>query len=473
MSNDIKIHRRVRAPRIQTLFGLNTPSSAPRGAEVSAAVPRLRRAGRVKHDNIEPLGDQPPRRDLTTAPSGDRIEQRLTVLPIPHFPQSSDIDEPKLLPLSAGAIKHQLRQHLGFVICVLMPIFVATLYFGFIASNQYVAEFRFAVKDVSSQGAAAAGASGIMAALGGGGGSSAYNNYLVTDYLTSRQAADELQKRINIISLYSRPETDWWARYNSSRPIEKFVSYWQGMITANYDMVTGIATAQVRAFTPQDALLIAKSMLKLSEELVNRIDSRAQNDAVSFAQKEVDRAEARVKVIRAKLTEFRNRLGVIDPNASVVASNSTLVQNLQSNLSQLEMQMATLINQKLSPTGPAVQALKSQIKSTKEQLTSIEANVVHTRTGETLSSAIAEYEQLDLERQFAQNMLTSALQALDGARANAAAQHVYITPFISPNLPESASYPRRFMSILTVGALAFGVWLAGLLVVRSIRERFG
>src|SRR5690606_28563297 len=132
---------------------------------------------------------------------------------------------------------------------------------------------------------------GIMSLLGGSGTSTASDNYMVTDYLTSRQAVDELQNRINVVKLYSKPDIDWWSRFNDMLPIEKFVLYWQSMITARYDMVTGIATTEVRAFSPQDALLIANSLVTLSEELVNRIERRSQKDAVRFAQQEVEQAQ--------------------------------------------------------------------------------------------------------------------------------------------------------------------------------------
>jgi capsular polysaccharide transport system permease protein len=255
--------------------------------------------------------------------------------------------------------------------------------------------------------------------------------------------------------------------------MEKFVSYWQGMVTAHYDQVTGIAIAQIRAFTPEDALLIGNSLVTLSEELVNRIASRTQNDAVHFATKELDRAQERLKNIRAKLTEYRNRVGVIDPGSSVVASNSSLTQGLRAGLAQMETQLQTLRLQNLQPNAPAVITLQNQINSTKDQLAIIEGSVSHNKSGASLSSVIAEYEQLDLERQFAQSMVTSTMAALDASRASAAAQHLYITPYVRPSLPESSLYPRRILTIATVGGLALIIWLIGLMIGRSVIERLG
>jgi capsular polysaccharide transport system permease protein len=405
--------------------------------------------------------------------SSGRIEQRLTVTPLRQVPRpDNEALEGQVLPSRPRmAIKRSYGGQIWFVLSVVLPVAIASMYYAFFAANQYVAEFRFTVKDAASQGVGAA-ASSLLSMMGSSG-STSYDNYLVADYLTSRQVTEELQSRINVTQLYARPEADWWARFDPSQPMEKFVSYWQGMISSHYDQVTGIAVAQVRAFRPEDALLIANSLVTLSEELVNRIANRTQNDAVRFTQKEVERAEERLKNIRAKLTEYRNKVGVIDPAASVVASNSLLTQGLRASLAQLETQLQTLRLQNLQPNAPAIITLQNQINSTKEQLTTVEGAVGRNKSGAALSAVIAEYEQLDLERQFAQNMVTSTMAGLDAARASAASQHLYITPYVRPSLPESSMYPRRLLAITMIAALALIIWLIGLLIGRSVVERLG
>jgi capsular polysaccharide transport system permease protein len=365
--------------------------------------------------------------------------------------------------------KHKMGGFLSFAICVGIPTLLASIYFGLISSNQYVAEFRFAVKDAAQRTTNAN--SPLVSILGGLAGTNNSDNYLVVDYLTSRQAIEELEKRIRVTTLYSSSNIDWLSRYSLAQPIERFIPYWQSVVTARYDQVTGIAIAQVKAFSPQDALLIAESLVALSEELVNGIANRAQNDIVRSAQREVQQAERRLVEIRTRLTEYRNRTGVIDPTTSVAASNAALVQSLRATLAQLETQQSAL-RQQLDANSPTLTVLATQIKSTRDQLQKIESSVTQDRDGVSLSRVVAEYEQLDLERQFAQNMLTGAMQALDQARANASSQHLYITPYVRPHLPQSATHPRRFLSVVSVTGVAFLVWIVVLLFARSVRERF-
>lgn len=362
---------------------------------------------------------------------------------------------------------------ISFGLLVLAPVVLAAVYYAFIASPQYVTEFRFSVTDNTPSSTLASSASSIggLSSLLGGAMTSSSQNYLVADFLMSREAVDELQKKINITSLYERPNIDWWSRFGRSEPIEKFVTYWQSMVNASYDQVTGLATAQVRAFTPQDSLLIANMLVGMAEHLVNDIATRPQRDAVKYAEAEVKRAEDRLKEIQSELTNYRNSENVIDPNNSVVMSNVTLAQSLRANITQMETQLSSLLQQKINRSSPNAQVLQSRITATKSQLADVEAQISKNTGGnQALSKIVSRYEQLMLDRSFAQSMVTSTMSTLEMARATAAAQHLYITPYVRPALPESSTYPNRIASVGWVAFIAFFIWLLGLLLYRSIQE---
>jgi capsular polysaccharide transport system permease protein len=294
---------------------------------------------------------------------------------------------------------------------------------------------------------------------------------MVVDYLISRQVIDELQERIKVKELYSRPSIDRWARFDPSQPMEKFVEYWRNMVTANYDMITGIAVARVRAFTPDDAYLIATTMVSLAEKLVNEIAMRSRLDAVRFSEQEVKRAQERLSQIRTQISEYRDKEAVIDPTSNVVASNTTLARTLRSVLMQYQTELAALRRQNLRPDAPTIVTLQSRIFAAKQQLAEVEAQVATAKEGNRpLSHVVGQYEKLELERQVAQTILTSAIQSLEQARVNASIQHLYVTPFVRPARPESATYPNRFVAVLTIGLVCFFIWTIGLLIFRSIRE---
>lgn len=399
-----------------------------------------------------------------------KVEQRITAVPLNFKPQRKGLAGQHFLPLPDKG-RRSRAAFIWFSALVLAPTIFSFVYYNYIATPQYVTEFRFTVKDTSASAAMTTPTS-VLSMLGGSASSTTNDNFIVVDFLTSRQAAEEIDKRLKARALYSEPRIDWWSRYNRHGSIEDFARYWKTMVRSDYDVVTGIATAQVRAFSPQDSYNIASTLVSLSENLVNTMERRTQVDAVRYAEAEVNKAQDRLKKVRAQLTDYRKRFGIIDANASITASNSALVQSLRANLAQLETQLNSLQSQHLSDRAPTIISLKAQVQSTKEQLARTENEVGTSKSGSALSTIVGDYEQLNLDVQFAQTMVTSTMTALDQARATAAAQHIYIEPFVRPSLPESSTYPNVAQSVISVAASAFAIWLIGLLVIRSIRERF-
>jgi capsular polysaccharide transport system permease protein len=317
----------------------------------------------------------------------------------------------------------------------------------------------------------AAAGSSLLGGLAVTGGSQ--QNHVVVDYLLSRQAIVDLQERIGVERLYAKPEIDWWARFDDKEPREKFVDYWSWMASANYDVTTGLATAQVRAFSPDDAQLIANTLVTLSEELVNRIEMRPKQDFLKFAQEQYERAEASLKAAHTALTSVSDVEGVVDPNASVVVSNVQVRATLKASLAQLQTALNSLIEQPLDADAPNVQVLRSQIDATKDQLAHVESEVSHTRDWAVLTEFVGRREQLILDLQYAQTRLMTSKQNLDQARALTGAHTLYLTPYVMPFKPESATYPRGPWWTFLLGLTLFGVWLVGLLIANVIKEHHG
>jgi len=369
---------------------------------------------------------------------------------------------------------------LSFALCVLLPLAGVVVYFAAFAADQYVAEFRFSVTQNSQNGinqsaggsSQSSSSSGLAAMFGGGSVSGAsMQNYVVTDYLVSRQAAEELQRRLDVKQLYAKPSGDFWARFDPKQPLEKFVAYWKSMVFATYDPVTGIAAVEVRAFSADDAYDIASTMVTLAEEVVNNIAMRTQKDVVRYAESEVIRAEARVTQARKAIADFRAKEGFIDPASSAVGTNNELAKQLRLQIVQLQTDLNALGPKAIENNTPAAAMLKARITATRDQLTKVMSEIGQDREGNTsLANAMATYNQLDLDRQYAENLLINARQSLDQARASAASQQLYLTPYVRPTKPESAEGPTRILSTLMAGLGLFGIWILGLFIVRAILD---
>lgn len=362
---------------------------------------------------------------------------------------------------------------ISFVMCVVLPTVIAAIYYYGYATNQYVAHFRFAVRDTSTATSTSDATQSLTAMIGvSGAATSMTENYMVVEYMTSRQAVEDLQKRIGLTERYDQPSIDFWSRLSPEAPMERVARYWKTMTKVEYDTVQGTSSAEVRAFSPDDAYTIARTLLSLGEELINDVAQRPQREAIQYAEAEVKRAEERLKSVWMHLAEFRNRSGVIDPIANLVVSNATVAATIRSNLSQIQTDISALRKQGLGANSAPVQALTVKLRATEEQLKEVEGQISKSKqSGDaSIGSIVARYEQLDLERQFAQNMVTSTMQSLEQAKANASAKRLFITAFVQPAVPQMSTHPNRLVAVLTVAGASLLLWTIGLLLSRSIKE---
>jgi capsular polysaccharide transport system permease protein len=355
---------------------------------------------------------------------------------------------------------------LSFIALVLLPIMIAAVYLFTIAADQYVSEFRFSLNSIDPPridplSLLAGNTSHSPAAL---------ESQIVVQYITSRAIVDELDASLDLRRMFSPPEADWWARLPRPTSIEALVLYWRGQVDPFYDPANGTVVVRVRAFTPAEALQLARAIVAASEQLVNEMSLRARRDTVRNAEAEVAQAETRLKTTLADIRAFRDREGLIDPGKTAEATGS-LAARLRDELVRTNADLSTLKSY-MRDDAPAVKVLKARIRSIETQQRAVAHDLTDSdrSRNDTLSRQLGSYEQLESERRFAEAAYQHALQGLDQARANADRQQVYIASFVPPCLPEDALYPRQWRSLGVVALIAFALWAIGGLAVQSIRD---
>jgi len=368
----------------------------------------------------------------------------------------------------------------SFIGCVLVPSFAATVYFAFIATSQLAAEARFAVRQVSSDSREATPISGSGSGSAGAESSGAgVNNFsfslvgqdaqIVTSYIRSRAIIDDLNAKVNLRELFRRPEADFWARLKRDASIEELTDYWNSMINTYIDTVSGIVTLKVRAFRAEDAVALANAVLQLSESLVNRISDRARRDATQTAEGEVRRAYEMTQTALADLRRFRDSAGIIDPQQAASEIGKLLIP-LMADKIRMESDLF-VATRDLDESAPTVVALKRRIATAEQQITDLKNKLTGTNGGErTVAASLAKFEELDLQREFAEKMYTLAQADLDRAQERAARQSVYLTVFVPPSMPEESRYPKRVaFPILIFFGLLIG-WAIVAMTLASVED---
>jgi len=352
-----------------------------------------------------------------------------------------------------------VKKHRLFLICVLLPTALATIYYGLIASDVYVSESRFVIKSPDQKRSQMSTLANLVQTTGLSSGQEQANEILT--YVRSRDALRALQKNVNVRDRFATPRADFLNRFPqpfADNGFESLYKYYGKKVDPRLDSETGTAVIKVEAFTAKDAYIINRELLKLSEKLVNQLNRRAQSKAIAEAQAQVNLAVRRAKAAQVALTQYRNAQALIDPSKQAIGvleiSNAMTAER-----AALQAQLDLM--KRVAPEHPSIPALSSRINAISVQIASQDSRVVGNGSG--IASKLGGYEDLVVEQEFATQSLNTANAALVQARNEAQRQQFYLERIVDPDMPDMPLLPNRLTSILTVAAAAiclyFILWM--------------
>lgn len=377
------------------------------------------------------------------------------------------------LPADTGSpVNRYLR---GSALAVIgIPGLLLALYLFFIAADQYVSEARFGLRAGSETQVAAAG--GQRHSMMGGASAAAelfVDSFAVVDYVKSRQIVQEMDAKLGLREMWSRPRVDFWYGMDEDPSAEGLWRQWQRMVDIEFDMSTGAIILSVRAFSADDSLRLAKAILQASERLVNQMSIKSREDSLRFARDEVGIAEQRLVAARKGVQELRARTGVLDPVKEAEA-NLALAAKVRGDIAGAAAELEAMRRGGLR-AGPAHERVRARHEALQLQLQALNDRQIS--VGQTsgdpsrsLSTVLREYEAVETERQFAEVYYTGALKSLEDARGLATRQILYTVVASQPQLADESLYPRRVVDTL-LGVLGlFILWVVGVLVVYAIKD---
>ncbi|MBP1888119.1 RkpR, polysaccharide export protein [Sinorhizobium mexicanum] len=362
----------------------------------------------------------------------------------------------------------------SFLGLVALPATLSSLYMAFIAADQYHSTTSFAVRSID--GGFSSDILGMFTQASGG--STVSDSYILMDYILSERMAADADRRFKLEDVYAARGLDYFYGIGSDLPIEDKLAYWRSMVSVNFDNASGILEVTVKAFNPKQAQAIAQFIVDQSDNLVNSLSLSARNDVLRAAQDEVLAGEARLAKARVALREYRDRSQEISPEEGAKLAVQ-IIASLEQQLTKLNADLATAKSQ-MSDDTPRIRVLKARIESLENQL---DLERKRLGTGESGSASrlesgfkdvagrIAQFEELETEREFAERAYTAALGSLEKARVEANNRQRYLALFIEPTLSEMAQYPARIMNALLVTFGLLFIWGIGVMGYYNIRDR--
>lgn len=351
-----------------------------------------------------------------------------------------------------------------FLLTVVVPTALGVLYFGLFASDVYVSESRFVVRSPDKPAA-----SGLGVLLKSAGFSNAGDEiFAAHEFVKSRDALKVLNRNGAVARAYGNGGISIFDRFNPlglSGSFEDLYAYYRRKVSVEYATTSSITTLIVRAYSPQDAERFNRQLLERSEDLVNRLNNRGRSDMVQFATQEVVEAKIAAREAALSLARFRNARGIIDPEKQATMQLQ-MVSKLQDELIGARTQLQQL--RSMAPDNPQVPILEVRINSLSREIDEQLGLVAGSRR--SLSANAAQFQRLELEREFADRRLAAAMNSLEEARNDARRKQAYVERIVQPSLPDEAVEPKRLRGILATLLLGLVAWAVLKMLLAGIRE---
>ena len=357
---------------------------------------------------------------------------------------------------------------LGFLLMVCAPMAVGIWYLEERAAERYASRAAFSIR--SNQDAAPREAFGLLARLGGP--AATTDAQILYEFIHSQQIVQQIARRIDLVAIFAKAPQDKLFTLAPGAPIEDLVEHWQWMVDVAIDPATGLLGIEARAFSADDARTIAEAILAESADLVNRLSDGARADLVRATELELEEAEDRLRTIRVKLRTFRDHEQEVDPTLNVKATLN-LIAELQKDRAEAIIKLEQLAGV-LDAGAPQIRALKRRITTIDRRIDEERARMGTPQArgdNRPLSRIVGDYEELVVDREFAEQAYTVALANHQQALVEARRRHRHLAVHISPTLSEEAEFPDKPVLILTGFLLVFALWSIVSLALGNIAER--
>lgn len=319
---------------------------------------------------------------------------------------------------------------------------LAIFFWGVVASDRYVSEAHVIIQktDLSS------GQSVDFGSLLGGTSGNHTDQLLLRDHLLSVDMLKKLDARLDLRAHYSDWHRDPILRmWFKNTPMERFHDHYLARVSVEYDDYAGVLVIKAQAYDPKMAHAITSALVEEGERHMNAMAQSLAQDQVAFLEKQVGMMSERNLQARQAVLNFQNSRGLVAPQ-STAENLAGIINRLEAQLSDLRTRRAALLGY-LMPDSSNVIELNQQISAVEKQMSQEKARLI-SPSGKMLNSTVEEYQRLQMNAEFTQDVYKTALAALEGGRVEASRNLKKVSVVRAPTEPQYPLEPRRIYNIV-------------------------
>lgn len=347
-----------------------------------------------------------------------------------------------------NSILKVLRLH-PYIYFVVITSFIIGCYWVFFASDRYVSSAHLVVQKTDLPSGQGMDVSGMLAGVLGS--NSSPDQHFLQDYLLSKDVLLKLDEKLKLREHYSDSHRDMFSRLWRTE-IEWFHRYYLQHTEVYLDQSTGILNLSAQAYDAKTAYFIVENLVQEGELFMNGLAHSLAQDQVDFLEKEVKDIKTKALLARQNVIAYQNSHGLISPQANAESLITTLAM-LESRRIELDTQRNALRSY-LVPNHPSIVQLDQQIAAIQKQ-SELEKAKLAAPTGKALNSKIEEFQRLQFDALFEEEVYKTALSALERGRIEASRTIKKVVVIQRPTLPEYPEEPRRYYNFLVYSLFVF------------------
>ncbi|WP_444908830.1 hypothetical protein [Microbulbifer sp. TRSA005] len=364
-------------------------------------------------------------------------------------------------------IRALLFRHIGFLLFVLMPVFLVAVYYVFFVSERYISIAQLIVKDTASSQGASTGLGFLIPGIG----NDNQDSFLVVNYIQSLDMALYLDNELKLSEYYKSNKRDIFSRLSTDATQEEYLEYYRNHIVVNHAETTGIITIEMQAFDPNFARLLIETVILKSENFVNALSNQLADKQVDFVENEVELAQSKLRMSKQDILDFQNSNNVVSPE-ELTKGISSIIQSLEARLAE-ERAKLTAAKTYLNTDSSQIISMQAEIGALKNQIELEKVRLVgigDEKGEQRLNTLGAHFQNLELDLQFATDAYAASLKALESARMEASGKLKHLMVVTQPSLAEEAEYPHKIYNLVSLTIILLLLYGIVVMLIASIRD---
>ncbi len=351
---------------------------------------------------------------------------------------------------------------------VLGFIGLAAVYSFSIGRNRYTSVSEFVVQQPNPMNNSANTILGAGTAV-----PQAINSLLDGQYLKTYLASPDIKNKLypepaQLEALYAPERPDLLAGLPANSDPNQQVEFFRKQLSIQPQPLSGSIVVRTHGYQPEQALQLNQSLLRQAQKFVNEVNQSISADQQAFAEKELKLSKAELEKAKQKLQAFQDQFGQLNPEVEQDTTTSFIAQ-LESNLVDLKVELATLKRRYVDPASPEVAYVADQVQELERQIREERQKAV-SANGRDLNKLSSQSEALKADVEFATTSFEAARLAVDNSRRESQRQAKFIVMLSKPQLPTSEDMNWRWQFFLaSIGIVIVG-WAVGGFVVAAMKK---